>query len=1151
MKKLNLKLKLAIFFGLFSFNLFLLSSEVFACDCYCEKVCTSPPNDFCIEGGCWQEDEHLCLYNGELVPCCGPGATRVASCGGGSNGGTDRYVALGPIVKFVAYGDINSVPWPVTGTSLPSGAQWVENAASNKCKDASGNTVQSLVQSNIEMGMWVLRHGAGNLPGFEWADNDPDYPSCDNSHLSGQSLIRARVKRQKIGMTPTWYPSTLVISLPDDSPYRQFGIKILNGLDKNSQSVSNRPIYVSEYYTWEGKRACAWNRWGFNWEPNWNWDKTYQLLKHYYYKGSTVWHYACQKVATGWSCNHRYSSPISWDGIVDIERANPPYPTSDLDDVNAYYIPNKDEHYRDNLHYIKGYIFKGNRVWHHKCFKGAGDASTCQFMWTKTLSELWGYLGGGYPTDSINAFTSFYIPELDLLKSYVFKGDKVWHYKCNRTGSDSWSCSHAYYDLIKNMFAKIANSQNANYPTSDIDSVDSYYLPNEKKLKVYVFKGSNVWHYYCYRGDGDNWNCTHGYNVSLSTFFGWVPGASGYPIQGVDAAANFFIMDGYPTGICYPGYVGIGSIIGVGDGDRDDKGRQGVVMIHGYRSYIGTHSQNKDGQWEKECYENIGSCPPGYVGIPATDAVDYECPQGSYKLYTCKKIVNNNPILINSSWKPERGSDHIAMPGAWNQNINSPPYYAQYTRLSQRFEFTVDKSGRYYFVQCPQQGNPKCASSMTINGGGISNGNGWNDISYNAGTKYTGEFQCWQGECFYGLGAARKSDLGDLAASYTDKTIYVPLVSKIEYEIKGKVYQNNTSISCGGGSGLGGITVNISKQGGGYSCSTTTSNDGSYSTNRCSSRPTAGTYTVSITPNSSYSCYSCPTNCIYSNNVSLSTSNQIAQRDFTVFPLYYSWFQTKGGDVHAQGDIRSRIPPPATDKNFSIDLDSYPGLVSYRNSANFSPAGVVSSKGWLAQSSFSPNYDYSYFYQKLGSPTVSNFSCSTSCDFDNCSTLSSGTKVCYSSGDISINNDLNISGNTKIVVLIGRNLNINKKITVPVGSFLAFVVKGDINISGNVGDTSSSTTTPHLQGVYIADGIIDTYQPNPPGEGSGFRLVGAGLFYAKGGFRLERNIGDNCASGHICDATTPSEFFIFRPDLVINSPREIWTSEMTWTEVAP
>jgi len=93
-------------------------------------------------------------------------------------------------------------------------------------------------------------------------------------------------------------------------------------------------------------------------------------------------------------------------------------------------------------------------------------------------------------------------------------------------------------------------------------------------------------------------------------------------------------------------------------------------------------------------------------------------------------------------------------------------------------------------------------------------------------------------------------------------------------------------------------------------------------------------------------------------------------------------------------------------------------------------------------------------------------------------TLASGTKVCYSSGDISINNDLNISGNTKIVVLIGGNLNINKKITVPVGSCLAFIVKGDIKISGNVGDKLFSTT-PHLQGVYIADGIIDTYQPNP------------------------------------------------------------------------
>ncbi|MFZ5366180.1 MAG: hypothetical protein ACOZBZ_02705, partial [Patescibacteria group bacterium] len=59
-----------------------------------------------------------------------------------------------------------------------------------------------------------------------------------------------------------------------------------------------------------------------------------------------------------------------------------------------------------------------------------------------------------------------------------------------------------------------------------------------------------------------------------------------------------------------------------------------------------------------------------------------------------------------------------------------------------------------------------------------------------------------------------------------------------------------------------------------------------------------------------------------------------------------------------------------------------------------------------------------------------------------------------------------------------------------------------------------------------------------------------GLFYAKGGFALQRDL-KNDPEATIQNSNTPAELFIFRPDLVLNAPRQLWSSKMSWLEVAP
>lgn len=271
----------------------------------------------------------------------------------------------------------------------------------------------------------------------------------------------------------------------------------------------------------------------------------------------------------------------------------------------------------------------------------------------------------------------------------------------------------------------------------------------------------------------------------------------------------------------------------------------------------------------------------------------------------------------------------------------------------------------------------------------------------------------------------------------------------------------------------------------------------------------------------------------------------------TPTPTSGPWFQTRGGDVHSSGDISSPIPSPAPNRNFSRDLAGYPGVVSYGGmNASFLPAGSVSTRGWLANDIFTSTFSYSYFSQKLSGLSSNPLSCSES----GC-TVPTNSGLYTSTGPVNINTSWTVLTNTKLILLINGDLNIGPSVTinVPYGSFLAFIVNGNINISGGVGDKTTGTFTAinaHLQGIYLAEGVIDTYEPQPVGVGSGFRLVAAGSFFARQGFRLERDLKNDIPPA-INNASYPAELFIFRPDLIINAPSTLFSSSFSWREVAP
>ena len=108
-------------------------------------------------------------------------------------------------------------------------------------------------------------------------------------------------------------------------------------------------------------------------------------------------------------------------------------------------------------------------------------------------------------------------------------------------------------------------------------------------------------------------------------------------------------------------------------------------------------------------------------------------------------------------------------------------------------------------------------------------------------------------------------------------------------------------------------------------------------------------------------------------------------------------------------------------------------------------------------------------------------------------------------------------------------MTISANINVDPGGFLAIISSGNITI-GN--------TVTNVEGVYVADGIIDS------GTGTS-QLTGEGIFTGWEGISLNRDFNT------IQNNTTPAERFIYRPDLVRNAYHYLLKPKVSWQEVAP
>jgi len=234
------------------------------------------------------------------------------------------------------------------------------------------------------------------------------------------------------------------------------------------------------------------------------------------------------------------------------------------------------------------------------------------------------------------------------------------------------------------------------------------------------------------------------------------------------------------------------------------------------------------------------------------------------------------------------------------------------------------------------------------------------------------------------------------------------------------------------------------------------------------------------------------------------------------------WWQTKDGDVHANGTIASWIPAIATvDKYLSLAGDGgMPGVVSYGNDLTLGVYASISEKEWQAKTAYNGdeiNYDY----------LVNRLNVNTSSDtFTGAMPGDSGTY--YSSSGKTLSGGF--PAGKKIVIFVNGDVTVGENVVVPENNgFFALIAKGNLTFAGNV---------QNAQGFFLSNGTLSV-------AASGNLFTGQGGFIGWGGVSMNRDLGASTKN------KTPSEFFLFRPDLLINAPKEFLFTPFVFQEVAP
>lgn len=297
------------------------------------------------------------------------------------------------------------------------------------------------------------------------------------------------------------------------------------------------------------------------------------------------------------------------------------------------------------------------------------------------------------------------------------------------------------------------------------------------------------------------------------------------------------------------------------------------------------------------------------------------------------------------------------------------------------------------------------------------------------------------------------------------------------------------------------------------------------------------------------------------------TSGNIINLDFGI-TNNKPWFQGVGGDTRIDpGGFIDKIPTSAVGGAYA-NLNGgggTPGLVFTGNATPDFGQGQPSSTSWL---SGGLSYPESYSPIRLGGQvrTSYNFLLSRAAQgnitpVDISAYCSGGIANCTLSGSLphgiyKANGNLNLVGggytfgaNQSFVIVINGDLTISENIKVPVGSTAIFASSGNINVASSVGETTASSTSTDIEGVYSADKSFTAQGNNSCSVGTDKRLNIAGTVITNAGQLSGSFVSQRDLCGQ--DPFYPTIQIQERPDFIINTPNFLKVPNYTYQEIAP
>jgi hypothetical protein len=255
------------------------------------------------------------------------------------------------------------------------------------------------------------------------------------------------------------------------------------------------------------------------------------------------------------------------------------------------------------------------------------------------------------------------------------------------------------------------------------------------------------------------------------------------------------------------------------------------------------------------------------------------------------------------------------------------------------------------------------------------------------------------------------------------------------------------------------------------------------------------------------------------------------------------WFQIRGGNTY--GDTVESLMPLVTNPNLYFDTESpYPGIFSTKTGMDLSSwytgngLAHISSTNWSTNNAQTAKDWYSFFKQRIMSVPKHEY---TSGGDKPPMVAGETTSVYVKTGNVTTSDSWVVGSTDSLVIQVEGNLTIQDPITIQNGGFLAFIVSGDIQVSGDVGTTYSSVV-PVLEGIYIAKGKIMT--------GTSLTLAKERLV-ARGVFIADNILSQRTLVTSVHNKDTSADLFIFNPNLVMNTPEMLMDIPYIWQEVAP